>query len=125
MPSGCDTATLKNKKKTATTSKDVSNTTTRNITKNKDSCGNVLSMNSFKSLHVAPSRVMGAAFALARCCRVILGKENYIDSVNPNDSMQERNEFLRPGRVAITATKIAHKESLMALFMKTQGKLCA
>lgn len=82
-------------------------------------------MNSFKSLHVAPSRVMGAAFALARCCRVILGKENYIDSVNPNDSMQERNEFLRPGRVAITATKIAHKESLMALFMKTQGKLCA
>lgn len=49
------------------------------------------------------------------------GRENYTDSVNPNDSVQERNEFLRPSRVAITAAQIAHEGSLMALFLEARG----
>lgn len=89
-------------KKSYHTSKYAFNTT-RNITEIKDSWGNVLSMNSFNSLHVAPSRMTGPAFALGRCCNELQGKENYIVSVNPNDSMQERNEFLWPGHVAIIA----------------------
>lgn len=60
---------------------------------------------------------MTGASALTRCCEEIQGKENYTDSGNPNDSVQERNEFLRP----ITAAKIAHGGSLMALFMEARG----
>lgn len=71
----------------------------------------------FKNLCTAPPTVKRGELPLTHTAEEL--------RVNPNDSMQESNEFLWPGWAAITASKTAGEGSLMAPLAEKKGNASA
>lgn len=87
--------------------------------KHDDSVGNLNSPASKTSVYgsTAPPTVKRGELPLTHTAEEL--------RVNPNDSMQESNEFLWPGWAAITVSKTAGEGSLMAPLAEKKGKAAA